>query len=218
MANPPWNQNNWHHERWKNGDPHNRFVFGLPPKGAGDWAWLQLMYASLRPKGRMGIVMDNGVLFRGSSEEKIRKEFLERDLIEAAIGLPSNLFYNTGSPGCLLLFNDSKPEERKGKVLFIDASKDYLEGKAQNFLRQEDIEKTAKAFDVFEAVERYCTVVEMDEIKENDHNLNISRYVDTTEPEEPVDVHEVMKNLRALQTERTTVQNRLDESLEELGY
>ena len=218
LANPPWNQNNWHHERWKNGDPHNRFAFGLPPKGAGDWAWLQLMYASLKPKGRMGIVMDNGVLFRGSSEEKIRKEFLERDLIEAAIGLPSNLFYNTGSPGCLLLFNDNKPEERRGKALFIDASKDYLEGKAQNFLRQEDIEKIAHAFDSFRTVNRYCTVAGIDEIEENDYNLNISRYVDTTEPEEPVDIPEVISSLRALQAERAGVQDKLDGFLKELGY
>ena len=217
LANPPWNYPNWHHEKWKNGDPYRRFTFGLPPKSAGDWAWLQLMYASLKPKGRMGIVMDNGVLFRGSSEEKIRKEFLESDLIEAAIGLPSNLFYNAGSPGCLLLFNDSKPEERKGKVLFIDASKDYLEGKAQNFLRQEDIEKTAETFDAFETLERYCTVAKLDEIKENDYNLNISRYVDTTEPEEPVDIPEVMKNLEALQVERARVQDKLDAYLKELG-
>ena len=100
----------------------------------------------------MGIVMDNGMLFRGSSEEKIRKEFVERDLIEAAISLPSNLFYNTGSPGCLLIFNDDKPKDRQGKVLFIDASKDYLEGKAQNFLCQEDIEKTTETFNVVETV------------------------------------------------------------------
>ena len=166
----------------------------------------------------MGIVLDNGVLFRGNTEEAIRRKFLEKDLIEAVIGLTSGLFYNTGSPGCLVLFNDNKPEERKGKVLFIDASKDYLEGKAQNFLRQEDIEKTAHNFDAFETVERYCTVAGMDEIKENDHNLNISRYVDTTEPEEPVDIAEVITNLRGLQSDRAGVQDKLDSFLKELGY
>ena len=108
--------------------------------------------------------------------------------------------------------------ERKGKVLFIDASKDYLEGKAQNFLRQEDIEKTSYAFDSFETVERYCTVAWFEDIKGNDYNLNISRYVDTTEPEEPVDIREVMKNLNTLQVERTNVQNRLVGFLKELGY
>jgi type I restriction enzyme M protein len=217
LANPPWNQKNWSHEKGKSGDPYNRFGFGLPSKSSGDWAWLQLMYTSLKPGGRMGIVMDNGVLFRGSSEAKIRQQFLEEDLIEAVIGLPANLFYNTGSPGCLVLFNDNKPDNRKGKILVIDASKDYLDAKKQNFLRQEDIDKTAAAFDSFEAVERYCTVAGMEEIEENDFNLNISRYVDTTEPEEPVDIPEVLESLKNLESERKDVQSKLDDYLRELN-
>ena len=217
LANPPWNQKNWHHEKWKSGDPFNRFPFGLPSKSSGDWAWLQLMYASLNKGGRMGIVMDNGVLFRGSGEGKIRKQFIEKDLIEAVIGLPGNLFYNTGSPGCLVLFNDNKPENRKGKILVIDASKDYLDAKNQNFLRQEDIDKTAAAFESFETVERYCTVADMEEIEENDYNLNISRYVDTTEPEEPVDISEVLESLKKIESERKDVQSKLDDYLREIG-
>jgi len=217
LANPPWNQKNWHHSKFVNGDPYNRFTFGLPSKSSGDWAWLQLMFASLKSRGRMGIVMDNGVLFRGSSEGKIRKQFMEKDLIEAVIGLPGNLFYNTSSPGCLLLFNDNKPEDRKGKVLFIDASKDYLDGKNQNHLRTEDIEKTSEAFDSFTTVDRYCTVADMAEIEENDFNLNISRYVDTTEPEIPVDIAEVRQTLVILEAERTEIQDKLNGYLEELG-
>jgi len=217
LANPPWNQSNWHHEKWKSGDPYNRFGFGLPSKSSGDWAWLQLMYASLKPGGRMGIVMDNGVLFRGSSEGKIRRQFLEEDLIEAVIGLPGNLFYNTSSPGCLVLFNDNKPENRKGKILVIDASKDYLDAKNQNFLRQEDIDRTAAAFDSFETVERYCTVADMEEIEENDYNLNISRFVDTTESEEPVDISEVLESLKKLESERKDVQSKMDDYLKELN-
>ena len=165
----------------------------------------------------MGIVMDNGVLFRGAREGKIRKQFIEKDLIEAVIGLPSNLFYNTGSPGCLLLFNDNKPEERKGKILFIDASKDYLDGKNQNHLRQEDIDKTAESFDTYETAERYCTVADLDEIEENDFNLNISRYVDTTEPEEPVDIPFVWKKLEILEQERKENKTKLCCFLEEMG-
>lgn len=217
LANPPWNQKNWHHDKFVNGDPYHRFTFGLPSKSSGDWAWLQLMYASLKSGGRMGIVMDNGVLFRGSSEGTIRKQFLEKDLIEAVIGLPKNLFYNTSSPGCLLLINSNKPDDRQGKVLFIDASKDYLDGKKQNHLRPEDIEKTYKSFERFENVDRYCTMTDMDEIKENDFNLNISRYVDTTEPEEPVDIDEVRKTLATLESERAVIQDKLDGYLEELG-
>jgi len=217
LANPPWNQNNWQYDKWKDGDPYNRFVFGLPSIKSGDWAWLQLMYASLKLRGRMGIVLDNGVLFRGASEGKIRKKFLEKDLIEAVIGLPGNLFYNTSSPGCLVLFNDNKPSKRKGKVLFIDASKDYLEGKRQNFLRQKDIEKTAKAFNKFETIERQCTIADMDEIMENDYNLNISRYVDTIEPEEPINIVQVLSNLDLLEVERKEIQKNIDKFMKELG-
>ena len=218
LANPPWNQNNWHHDKWKDGDPYNRFVFGLPSKKSGDWAWLQLMYASLKPRGRMGIVLDNGVLFRGNSEGKIRKQFIEKDLIEAVIGLPGNLFYNTSSPGCLMLFNGNKPKKRKNKILFIDAGKDYLEEKRQNHLRQKDIEKTAKTFGKFETVERYCTVSDIDEITENDFNLNISRYVDTTEPEEPIDIVSVLSNLNFLEMERKEIKKKLDRFVKELGF
>ena len=175
-------------------------------------------YASLKPRGRMGIVLDNGVLFRGASEGKIRKQFLEKDVIEAVIGLPPNLFYNTSSPGCLVMFNNNKPDVRKDKVFFIDASKDYLDSKRQNFLRQEDIKKTAKAFDKFETVERYCTVADLDEIKENDFNLNISRYIDTTEPEEPVDIPTVLSNLEKFADERSQIQNKLSRFFKEFGY
>jgi type I restriction enzyme M protein len=165
----------------------------------------------------MGIVMDNGVLFRGSSEGKIRKEFIEKDLIEAAIGLPSNLFYNTGSPGCLLLFNDNKPDNQKGKILFIDASKDYQDGKNQNHLREKDIKKTAMVFDEFETVDRYCTVADLDEVRENDYNLNISRYVDTSESVEEIDLSQVISNLSYLEEERSSIQDRIDAYLKELN-
>ena len=111
LANPPWNLDNWLHEVRNEGgkkkvveidDPYNRLTFGRPPAGSADWAWIQHMYASLKEKGRMGVVMDNGVLFRGSKEGKARKGFIEHDLIDAVIGLPTNLFANTGSPGCLV--------------------------------------------------------------------------------------------------------------------
>ncbi len=175
------------------------------------------MLASSKPDGRMGIVMDNGVLFRGSKEGKVRQAFIENDIIEAVIGLPSNLFANTGSPGCLLIMNRKKPEARKGKVLFIDASNDYLEGKAQNHLREEDITKTFDTFTKFESVKRYCTVSDLDEIVENDYNLNISRYVDTTEPEEEVDLDEVKSNLESLEKERVEIDSKLQNFLPELG-
>jgi type I restriction enzyme M protein len=226
-ANPPWNLDNWlHHISNISGkkkveeiaDKYSRFIYGRPPAGTADWAWLQHMLASLKPGGRMGIVMDNGVLFRGSKEGKVRQAFVEHDFIEAVIGLPANLFANTGSPGCLLICHKNKPAVRKDKVLFIDASKDYLEGKAQNHLRDEDIEKTYQAFQMYETVERYCSVSGIEEIKENDFNLNISRYVDTTEPEEPVDIPSVLQNLGDLEKQREQTGKKLQGYLAELGY
>lgn len=227
LANPPWNLKSWmHHTETVKGkkktveekDVYNRLIYGRPPASSGDWAWIQHMYASLKPEGRMGIVMDNGVLFRGSKEKKVRKAFIEMDVVDAVIGLPSNLFTNTGSPGCLLIFHKNKPAGKKGKVLFIDASKDYLEGKAQNFLRKEDIQKTLNAYETYETVERYCTVAELEEIEENDFNLNISRYVDTTEPEEPVDIPEVLNKLKELEAKRSETGQQLQDYLNELGY
>ncbi|MFC2130611.1 N-6 DNA methylase [Bacteroidota bacterium] len=227
MANPPWNLDNWMHEVSNNNgkktkkdieDKYNRFIYGRPPAGSADWAWLQHMYASLKPGGRMGIVMDNGVLFRGGKEGIVRKAFIENDLVDAVIGLPSNLFANTGSPGCLLICNTKKPAKRKGRILFIDASKDFLEGKAQNHLREEDVAKTLKAYEKFESVERYCSVCELDEIKENDYNLNISRYVDTTEPEVIVDISACLDNLKKLEADRTAIDKKLTVFLKELGF
>jgi len=227
LANPPWNLDDWMHttqtvkgkkKKVEVEDPFNRLVFGRPPASSGDWAWIQHMYASLNNNGRIGVVMDNGVLFRGSSEGKIRKAFVEEDLIDTVIGLPANLFANTGSPGCILILNKKKPSERKGKILFIDASKDYLEGKAQNHLRDEDVEKTLNTYLNYETIERYCSVCEIEEIEENDFNLNISRYVDTTEPEVPVIIEDVMDELESLEKERVESKSKLEGFLKELGY
>lgn len=227
LANPPWNLDDWlHTTQTVNGkkkkveieDPYNRLVFGRPPASTGDWAWIQHMYASLNDNGRIGVVMDNGVLFRGSSEGKIRKAFVKEDLIDAVIGLPANLFANTGSPGCILILNRKKPAEREGKILFVDASKDYLEGKAQNHLRDEDVEKALNTYLKYETVERYCSVCELEEIEENDFNLNISRYVDTTEPEVPVIIEDVMSELKSLEAEREENNEKLTTYLKELGY
>jgi len=232
LANPPWNLKSWMHKATtvtdKNGkakkkvveieDPYNRIKYGRPPASSADWAWIQHMYASLKPRGRMGIVMDNGVLFRGSKEKAARKAFVEMDVIDTIVGLPSNLFANTGSPGCLVFISKRKQEERKGKILFIDASKDYQEGKAQNHLREEDVQKTLDTYHTYESIERYCTVADLEEIQENDFNLNISRYVDTTEPEEEVDIPEVLRALDKLEKEKAEIDQRLKGYLKELGW
>ena len=140
----------------------------------------------------MGVVVPHGVLFRGGQEGEIRKGILEDDLIEAVIGLPSGLFYGTGIPAALLILNKTKSVERKGKVLFINAELDYQEGKNQNILRDQDIEKVVGCFDSYNYIKRFSRVVPLEEIRENDHNLNIRRYADTSPPPEPFDVRGIL--------------------------
>lgn len=218
IANPMWNQNEWGRDELVKGDPYGRFGFGLPPEKTADWVWIQHMFATLKNEGKLGIVLDNGVLFRGGQEGTIRQKFLEKDFIEAVIALPANLFYNTSSPGCILIINRAKEAKRKGKVLFIYAMNDYEEGKAQNFLRDSDLQKVWKAFDEFKDVDKYTRVVTLEEIAKNDYNLNVTRYVDVTEPEEKIDVKKAYAELKSAEQKRKETEKQLDEYLKVLGY
>jgi len=216
IANPPFSLKNWGYEEAQH-DPYRRFRFGIPPKGYGDYAFVQHMIATLNPKGRVGVVLPHGVLFRGGAEGKIRKGILEEDLLEAVIGLPSNLFFGASIPACLFIVNKNKPKERKGKVFFLYGANEYLEGKNQNKLRKEDIEKIVNAYREYRTVEKYCRPVSLDEIRANDYNLNITRYIDITEEEEPVDVQDVLDQLKELKKERSGVEGKMNRILEELG-
>jgi len=218
IANPMWNQSEWSKNYLKDSAPYGRFTYGYPPKNSADWAWIQHMLASANNHGKVGVVIDNGVLFRSRSEGKIRKKVLKDDLIEAVIALPSNLFFNTGSPGCILILNKNKPIERKDKVIFIYAEEDYKEGSNQNFLRDQDLEKILDVYNNYEDIEKYCRVVDMEEIDRNDYNLNVPRYVDTTEPEEPINVQEVINNINEIEDEREEIEEKMREYLKELGY
>ncbi|MFT3930572.1 MAG: type I restriction-modification system subunit M [Spongiibacteraceae bacterium] len=191
IANPPFSLAAWGKEEADN-DAYGRFPYGTPPKDSGDLAFVQHMIASLNAKGMMGVVMPHGVLFRGSSEKEIRKGMLNDDLLEAVIGLPAALFYGTGIPASLLIINKNKPAARKGKVLFINGELDYAEGKNQNTLRQQDIEKIVSTFERYVDVKRYAKVVTLAEIAENDYNLNIRRYADTSPPPEIFDVRALL--------------------------
>jgi type I restriction enzyme M protein len=212
-------------------DPFGRFSYGVPPRGYGDLAFAQHMLASLKGDGRMGIILPHGVLFRSGEEGKIREGLLfgtdaasggqPGDLIEAIVGLPTALFYNTGIPACVLVLNKRKPAALQRKVIIIDASRDYLEGKAQNSLRPEDIERIARthkaAFELQTEVENYCRVVSLDEIRGNDGNLNIARYIDNGGAEETVDVAATLAQLAALAEEEALIDERLNGYLAELG-
>lgn len=217
IANPPFSLDEWGVEKAEN-DGHNRFRFGTPPKTKGDLAFVQHMVATLNASGQLGVVMPHGVLFRGASEGRIRQGLLEEDLVEAVIGLPPNLFYGTGIPAAVLVFNREKKKARKGKVLFIEASRDFSSATTQNSLRDEDVAKIAAAFHAFQDVEKYARVVKLEEITKNDWNLNISRYVDVSEESERLDLRVAVQKLRAVEKLRGEAESHMNAILEELGY
>ncbi|NLN14179.1 MAG: type I restriction-modification system subunit M, partial [Tissierellia bacterium] len=203
VANPPFSLDKWamgfagdNDDKFKmeaSLDPHGRFEWGVPPASRGDYAFVQHMLYSLAEDGRMAVILPHGVLFRGASEGRIRKQIIDLNLLDAVIGLPEGLFYGTGIPACIMVF---KKNRTRRDVLFIDASGEgnYEKGKNQNKLREQDIEKIVETYEKYEDVDKYAYVATYEEIKENDYNLNIPRYVDTFEEEEPVDMEEVARN------------------------
>ena len=198
-------------------DKYGRFQFGIPPRGYADLAFLQHMIAVLRQDGRAGIVLPHGTLFRSGAEGKIREKLLKADLVEGIVGLPSALFYNTGIPASIWIINKNKPAHLKDKVLIIDASSEYREGKNQNELVDAHIEKIVTAYDAQEDADKFMRVVELKEIKENDYNLNISRYIDTSEPELEVDLALVQASIAELEEREQAIDERLAAYLNELG-
>ncbi|KYD07962.1 type I restriction-modification system subunit M [Heyndrickxia sporothermodurans] len=197
-------------------DPYRRFEWGVPPSSKGDYAFVQHMLYSLAENGRMATILPHGVLFRGASEGKIRQQIIEMNLLDAVIGLPEGLFYGTGIPACILVF---KKNRTRKEVLFIDASAEgnYEKGKNQNQLREQDIAKIVETYDNWEAIDKYSYVATLDEIKENDYNLNIPRYVDTFEEEEPVDMAQVKENIQNIKQELAEVEEQMEKYLQELG-
>lgn len=169
-----------------------RFQYGQVPEGAkkADLMFLQHMVASLKSDGMLATVMPHGVLFRGGDEKRIRAGMLENDLVEAVIGLAPNLFYGTGIPACILVLRNkgAKAQERRGKVLFINADREYYEGRAQNHLLPEHIEKIVSTYEAFAEADSFSRIVSLEELRENDYNLNIRRYADNAPPPEPQDV------------------------------
>lgn len=176
------------------------------------------MLSVLKQNGKMGIVLPHGVLFRGSSEGKIREALLKEDLIEAIIGLPEKLFYNTGIPASIIIINKSKPQELKNKVIIIDASKEYKEGKNQNTLNPESISKTVIAYESKQDIEKFMRIVDLEEIKENDYNLNIARYIDTSSEEEIINIENVINKIADIEEKEKEIDSKLNEYLKTLGF
>jgi len=176
------------------------------------------MIASLKPEGKLGVVLPHGILFRGGAEGRIREGILKDDLIEAIIGLAPNLFYGTGIPACVIIINRDKPADRKGKVLFVHGAEEMVPGKNQNSLSDENVTRLVEAFKTYRDEDRFSRIVDLDEIAGNDWNLNIARYVDTTEPEEQIDVAEEYKKLKELTAKRNEAEKKMEAYLKELGY
>jgi len=214
-ANPPFSLDKWGHDEADH-DPFGRFRRGIPPKTKGDYAFILHMIETMKPAtGRMGVVVPHGVLFRGSSEGKIRKQLIEENLLDAVIGLPEKLFYGTGIPAAILIFKKNKADNN---VLFIDASRECKAGKNQNLLTTENIDKIVATYKVWESVDKYAYLASPDEIQENDFNLNIPRYVDTFEEEEEIDLLAVRKERAALKAQLAELETEMDGYLKELGY
>lgn len=234
VANPPFSLDKWGKVEDKEEnkaaksydpehDPYNRFWRGIPPKSKGDWAFItHMIETTYEGRGKVGVVVPHGVLFRGSSEGKIRQKTIEENMLEAVIGLPANLFFGTGIPAAIMIFNKGKANNKN--VLFIDASQQYESVKNQNKLREADIEHIVSTYRDFNTGKLKAGIVEdkfsyiapPEELQENDYNLNIPRYVDTFVEEEEVDIAKVQTEIETLEKELAGVQNEMKKYLEEL--
>lgn len=214
VANPPFSLEKWGIDTAQN-DRYERFIRGVPPKSKGDYAFISHMVETTTAvNGRVGVVVPHGVLFRGSSEGRIRQQLIDENLLDAVVGLPANLFFGTGIPAAILVFKRNRSDD---KVLFIDASRDFLDGKNQNKLRPQDLAKVVSTYKVRQAVDKYSALVTRDQIAANDYNLNIPRYVDTFEEEAEIDIMAVQKEIDRLEGELKIAQKEMAGYLKELG-
>ena len=222
VANPPFSLKKWGAEDAEN-DKYKRFWRGVPPKDKGDFAFITHMVETAKPKtGRIAVIVPHGVLFRGGAEGKIREQLIRENVIDAVIGLPAGLFQTTGIPVAILVIDRSREQgganENKKDIFFIEASKEYKPGKAQNILAQENIEKIYNTYKNRKNIEKFAQKVDFNQIsKENDFNLNITRYVDTFEEEAPIDIKANLKELAELEPELKKLEKQMAEYLEKLG-
>ncbi|MFV7790891.1 type I restriction-modification system subunit M [Aliarcobacter lanthieri] len=215
VANPPFSANWSANPLHLNDDRFSQYG-KLAPSSKADFAFIQHMIYHLDDNGTMAIVLPHGVLFRGAAEGHIRQYLIEdRNYLDAVIGLPSNIFYGTSIPTCILVFK--KCREHSDNILFIDASNDYEKSKNQNYLTNENIEKIIDTYANRKEIEKYSHLASLDEIKENDYNLNIPRYVDTFEEEETIDLDKVSSELKALEIEMKITDETIAKFCDELG-
>ncbi len=218
IANPPFSLDKWGQEIAAD-DRYGRFYRGIPTKSKGDWAFISHMLATaVEGKGRVGVVVPHGVLFRGGQEGKIRQAVIKENLLDAVIGLPANLFYGTGIPAALMVFDRSRRPNGKDTVFFIDASREFEQATNQNKLRLQDIEKIVDAFRAKKVIDKYSYLAAYQEIEENEFNLNIPRYVDTFEEEEDIDIAAAQKEIEQIEADLAETQKKMNRYLKELGF
>jgi type I restriction enzyme M protein len=218
IANPPFSLKEWGREIWE-ADPWGRAAFGLPPESYGDYAWVQHMVASMALRtGRMAVVLPQGALFRKGAEGAIRQQLLERDLIEAVIGLAPNIFYGTGLAPAVMILRRTKPAMRKGKVLVVNASSLLRKGRAQNYLDPEHAQQIVTWVRAFKDVEDRAKVVSLAEIKAEDYTLNISRYVLPPVGEDIPPLPEAFAAFKEALAEARAAEDRLREVMTEGGW
>lgn len=218
VANPPYSIKDWESEIFKTNKYGRLEGYDMPPEKNADYAFVLHIIKSMNVNGRAGIVLPHGVLTRPNAEARIREQILKNDLIEAVIALPPKLFYGTGIPAAILIFNKNKPENKKNKVLIIDAEKDFLEGKNQNSLRPQDINKIVKTYDGYSDIEKYARIVSLKEIEDKGYNLNIRDFIDLSEENELIDVKTVRNDIISLKKELAKSDALVEKYLDELNY
>lgn len=220
-ANPMWNQD-FSQSVYEN-DPYSRFGFGNPPSNSADWGWIQHMFASLNDKGKMAVVLDTGAVSRGSGnagsnrERDIRKEFVEKDFVEAVILLPENLFYNTTAPGIIIVINKAKKNERKGKILLINASKLFKKGRPKNFLPEEYVKQISDIELNWKEEEGISKIITKEESARNDYNLSPSRYIAQNGEDDTPDLEDAVVQLKEAEEERQKADEKLQTIFKEMG-
>lgn len=221
IANPPWNQDGYAEDVLKKGNHwQKRFEYGFPPNQSADWAWIQHMFASAKDKkGRVGVVLDSGALFRGGKEGEIRKKFIENDFIDSVILLPEKLFYNTGAPGIIMILSRNKSAERKGKILLINASREF--GKHEdvrklNQLKEKNLKNIVSAHHEFSNKKEFSRAIAKSEIEKNGWLLNVTMYVSKEEEVEDIDIPAVWDEIKGLDKQLAEKEKKIEGYLKEI--
>ena len=217
IANPPFSLKEWGAEQWAT-DPYGRNIAGVPPTSNGDMAWVQHMIRSMKSKtGRMAVVLPHGTLFRKGAEGRIRQELIEQDMLEAVIGLGSNIFYGTTLAACVLVFRAQKPKDRRKQILFIDASDQIRVGRAQNYMEPQHVDAIYGWYRGFKDVTDYVKVISVDELKAKEYNLNIPLYIEKTVTDDLPSLDEALAQLEVAAKEAWNAEDRFKTLLKQFN-